>query len=163
MRSPTIITGRMVLYGILMFFGVIVLVNGIFVYFAMDSWPGLSTENAYEEGKAYNKTIAIQEAQQALGWSSRVTLLKGDNERHLFRIDFRDEQDQPLSGLNVSTAFTRPVGDKNMIELSLTEVSDGLYEGSVALPLAGRWFATIKAGREGAARYVMQHEVSVDQ
>ena len=41
------ITGRMVLVGLLTFFGVVFAVNGVFVYFALDSWPGLTTEAAY--------------------------------------------------------------------------------------------------------------------
>lgn len=153
------ITGRTVLIGILAFFGVILMVNGIFVYFAIDSWPGLSTENAYEQGRDYNKTISLAEAQQALGWSSRVTLLAENNGRYAVRVAFRDQDDQPLSGLNVSVALSRPVGDKNMIELPLPENVEGNYEGIVSLPLAGRWYAVIKAGRKGKALYVMQHEV----
>ena len=52
------ITGRMVLVGLLTLFGVVFAVNGVFVYFALDSWPGLATEAAYEQGLAHDQSLA---------------------------------------------------------------------------------------------------------
>jgi len=43
MRLSRPITGRMVLFGLVAFFGVVFAVNGTLIYFAIDSWSGLST------------------------------------------------------------------------------------------------------------------------
>ncbi|MBT3306984.1 MAG: nitrogen fixation protein FixH, partial [Alphaproteobacteria bacterium] len=51
------ITGRMVLIWLLAFFGTIFAVNAVLVFFALSSWPGLTTDKAYEEGIAYNRTL----------------------------------------------------------------------------------------------------------
>ena len=44
------LTGKTVLIGFLAFFGLIFAVNGAFVYFALDSWPGLRYDSAAEAG-----------------------------------------------------------------------------------------------------------------
>ena len=73
-KAPRRITGWTVFYGMVAFFGVIIAVNLTFVYFALDSWPGLTTQHAYEEGIAYNKTLEQAAAQNEMGWTSRVAL-----------------------------------------------------------------------------------------
>lgn len=71
------ITGKTVLFGMLAFFGVVFAVNGALVYFAIDSWSGLSTERPFEAGRNHDRTLAEAEAQAALGWNSAVTLTPG--------------------------------------------------------------------------------------
>ena len=66
-KAPRRITGWTVFYGMVAFFGVIIAVNLTFVYFALDSWPGLTTQHAYEEGIAYNKTLEQAAAQLIAG------------------------------------------------------------------------------------------------
>ncbi len=43
MTAPRPITGRAVLFGLLAFFGVVFAVNGALIFFALDSWSGLTT------------------------------------------------------------------------------------------------------------------------
>ena len=62
------ITGRKVLWMLLGFFGVMMAVNGIFVYLALSSFSGLETVNAYVKGLDYNATLRRGAAQKALGW-----------------------------------------------------------------------------------------------
>jgi len=161
MKPPVIITGRMVLFGIFSFFGVIFMVNGAFVYFALSSWPGLTTEKAYEQGRDYNQTLSGVESQKSLGWSSRVEFT-ADPGRHVFRVIFKDNEGQPLRDLRVRASFQRPVGDEKVIVVVLPEVANGEYESPVLFPLAGKWQANIEAGMNDGVRYHMRYVITVE-
>ena len=62
-KPPRQITGRMVLIGFILFFGVISVVNGIFMYMALHTWPGLTNTQAYKDGIKYNEVLADGERQ----------------------------------------------------------------------------------------------------
>ncbi len=160
MKTPMMITGRMVLLGLFTFFGVVFAVNGALVYFAMDSWPGLSTENAYEQGRDYNQTLADEAAQSSLGWTSDITLSK-NMDGHVMRVVFTDANGTPLDGLQVRATFSRPVGAENIVNITLPETAIGEYSSPVTLPLAGRWHAFVEAGTGETVRYHMRYEVTV--
>ena len=70
------IKGKHVLFAMLSFFGVILVVNGVFTYFALSTFTGVSTDDAYRRGRAYNQTIeAAMEDQALLLWQgARVQL-----------------------------------------------------------------------------------------
>ena len=44
-------------------FGVIVIANGTMMFFAFDSWTGLSTDDSYKRGLVYNESLAERDAQ----------------------------------------------------------------------------------------------------
>lgn len=50
-------TGRIVLWALLAFFGVLASVNAFFVYTAVTTNTGVVTENAYEKGLRYNEIL----------------------------------------------------------------------------------------------------------
>ena len=50
--------------------GLVVAVNGIMVYFATSTFPGLDTDKAYVQGLAYNETLREARASDALGWTA---------------------------------------------------------------------------------------------
>lgn len=162
MKSPTIITGRMVLLGILGFFGVIFAVNGAFVYFALDSWPGLSNDSAYEQGLDYNQTIAAAEAQNATGWQSAVSIEK-EQGYYAVSVHLKEANGEPLSGQKVTATFRRPVGAENTIVTAMLPMSDGVYANRVELPFPGRWQVFVEVETGEAISYRMQHEVLADQ
>ena len=43
-------------------------VNGVFTYFALESFGGLETEQAYLKGLDYNRTLEAAAAQRERGW-----------------------------------------------------------------------------------------------
>ena len=71
-RRAREITGRTVLLSLVAFFGVVFAVNGVFFWFASDSWTGLSTEDAYRKGIAFNDQLARADAQKRLGWTAET-------------------------------------------------------------------------------------------
>ncbi|MGJ3261549.1 MAG: FixH family protein [Rhodospirillales bacterium] len=155
-KSEFRITGRMVFFGLVAFFGLIAAVNGVFMYFALDTFPGLTTEDSYRKGIVYNRTLDDAEAQKRLGWQSAVAL--GDG--RTLTVTMTDRTGRPLSGALASISMTRPLGDETALTVDLEETADGLYRGDFAAPMPGRWKAEVTV-RRGGDSYRMRHEVMV--
>jgi len=160
MNAARPITGRMVLIWVLVFFGVVFAANGLLVFFALDSWPGLSTEKAYEEGIAYNRTLDAARRQDALGWTSAVAL-DGGPASATVRVRLAGPKDAPVTGLDVHVTLLRPVIEGFDVTLSLPETAPGLYAAPVRLPKPGRWTAAIEARRGEETVYRMRHDLMV--
>jgi len=159
-KEARAVTGRMVLIGILAFFGIIFAANGALVFFALDSWPGLSTDKAYEEGLAYNRTLAAASEQAARGWASAVAF-EGSPQAGQARVRITGADDTPVAGLDVRVAFRRPVIEGFDVEVRLTETAPGLYAAGIRLPMSGRWHAVLEARRGAETVYRMRHELMV--
>lgn len=147
-RRP--VTGRSVLWWVVSFFAVIFIANFAFVYFALTSWTGLSTENAYEKGVRYNEVIDEAEAQKKLGWRSQVTLGGGN-----LVVRLSDKTGKSLTGLSVRVNLIRPVEEGHDFTLTLTETNAGNYQAPVKFTRLGRWHAEVLVDR----KYRMRHEV----
>ena len=61
--SPRASKGAMCLSALIAFFGIMLIANGIFVYFAVATFSGGDTSNAYRKGLNYNDTLAAAELQ----------------------------------------------------------------------------------------------------
>ena len=88
------LTGRHVLFALLGFFGVMLIANGFFIYFALSTYQGLDNPNAYERGVNYNQRIEAAEKQAALGWSHQV--VAGDVGK--LQVIIRDKTGEPVTG-----------------------------------------------------------------
>jgi nitrogen fixation protein FixH len=135
------ITGRHVLIGLLGFFGIMLLANGVFVYFALSTFNGLENPNAYRDGLHYNQRIAAAEKQAALGWSHRLAL----NEAGRLELTIRDREGGAVFGLAVTGEIRRPVGDGPAHSLALNEIGDGLYAAAPAGLEPGNWIVSLDA------------------
>lgn len=160
-KQPRMITGRMVLIGFIAFFGVVGTVNGIFMYLALHTWPGLTTEHSYTDGLAYNQTLAAAERQVALGWHSTVTLAPGAiGQPHAVTVNVIGKDGAELNGLDVALTFERAVGIPNTSPVPLRESAPGTYTGTFTVPLMGRWQAYVTAKGVDGAQYQMMHDVT---
>lgn len=135
------ITGRHVLIGLAGFFGVMLIANGLFVYFALSTFEGVDNPNAYEEGLRYNERIEAERRQAALGWSHAVTI------RQTGRIELaiRDRESHPVSGLTISGQIARPVAAETTQPLVFQESAPGLYAASADGLTPGGWIVSIEA------------------
>ncbi|MGF1622846.1 MAG: FixH family protein [Rhodomicrobiaceae bacterium] len=136
-------TGRHVLFILIGFFGLMLVANGIFVYFALSTYQGLDNPNAYERGVNYNQRIETAEKQAALGWSHQ--LVTGDAGK--LEVTLRDRTGQPVTGLIVSGEIRRAVGEAAGLPLKLESAGDGSYRASVAEAEPGNWIVRLDAAR----------------
>ena len=59
-------------------FGVVLIVNLFFMFSAVHSFSGLSTDQAYDKGLKYNQEIAAAKQQQLLGWTVTADVLANE-------------------------------------------------------------------------------------
>ena len=158
MSGERVITGRMVLVGMLTFFGVVFAANGALVFFALETWPGLAAGRAYDTGLRYNQVLEAARDQKARGWVSTLSLA-AVGETVVVRI--AAPGGKPVEGLRTRITFRRPVGDEQERIVPLAERTPGTYAGAAALPLAGRWHGIVEAARDGQPVFRMDHEIMV--
>lgn len=131
---------RLIPWYFVMAFAVVFAVNGVFVIVAVKNNSGLITENPYEKGLAYNRTIEKADIQDALGWQSTV-----DYHTNTLRFTLRDQQNRSITGVAAKASITRPLESGHELTLPLTEQKEGIYEAEVAFPLSGQWEITVNA------------------
>ncbi len=140
-----VIRGKHVLLAMLAFFGAIIAVNLVFVFFALDTWTGLTTENAYQKGLNYNQTIAARDAQRELGWQAEVSLTTLADGREALTVVLRDREGAVLTNLAVSGTVKRPTHEGYDQQVVLTEDTRGRYSARLSLPLRGNWDLALSA------------------
>lgn len=134
--------------------GVVVLVNGVMVAFALGTWTGLETEGHYEKGLAYNRTLAAARAQAERGWRVDFALdavtADGDTRTATLSATFAEADGTLLTGLDARAVILRPTREGHDQEVPLAAAGNGVYRAVVTFPLPGQWDVRIHAYRDDA-------------
>ncbi len=133
---------RMIPWYFVMAFGVVFIVNAVFVYLATASHSGVVTEHAYNKGLDYNATILAAHHQQELGWQGAVAYEGG-----MLQYRLKDVAGKALHAAAVEAFITRPLqsGQDFSLTLAEDEGEPGLYEAAVQFPMKGVWDVVIVA------------------
>jgi nitrogen fixation protein FixH len=152
--------GRHVLMALVGFFGVMLIVNAIFVYFALATFSGGDTSNPYRKGLDYNETVAAAKRQAARGWQGEIAY-DDRAERLSFRV--HDKNAAPVRGLSIQANLRRPATDREDRAVSLAEAEPGVYAAEVKLG-PGLWVISL-ASTEGSDAsepvYQLKHRLFV--
>ena len=117
--------------------------------------PNLVDKDYYEEGRKLESTILQQmEARKALGWDMQlqipstivgetVTYLLGPSGTYQFSV--QDKSSHALSGAQVTLFAYRPSDSQSDMKVKMVEVSSGIYQAYLNLPLQGAWMLTAQA------------------
>ena len=122
------VTGKHVLIGFVLFFGIIFVSNAVMITLAVKTFPGLQSKSAYKAGRNYNQQIEQAVDQQQLGWRATVDVDKADKSRPVVRVVFVDRFENPLSDLSVSGTLQRTVHSLEDVALEFRELGNGVYE-----------------------------------
>ncbi len=125
--QPRRLTGFKVLLILVAFFGIVFAINGVMMYVAIDTFPGLATESSYEAGRRFNKDIAAARAQVESGWKADLTARRSNDGSAFLSFTPRDAEGRPVSGLVVTTHLFRPTTDEGESFVTLTEGESGVY------------------------------------
>lgn len=131
--------GRFVFLCFLGFFGTIAAVDFYFVTTALKTHTGVITDRAYERGLDYNNTLKQAEAQKSLGFTDKISYTN-----NLLSWEIDDQNNTPLSGLNVKATLIREVQKGKDFTLDLKEISKGIYQSEVNSPLKGQWLVVVE-------------------
>ncbi|MEM8744520.1 MAG: FixH family protein [Pseudomonadota bacterium] len=146
-NSSKPLTGRHVFLGLVGFFGVMLIANGIFLYYALGTFNGFETKNAYKRGLNYNARISADAAQSARGWQAVAGHDSGTGE---LLLEVRDRSGAGLAGLTISGEIRRPVTDREDQAVSFRETSPARYTAPAKLT-AGQWVLSVEMREPGAA------------
>lgn len=150
------ITGRTVLLGLVAFFAVVFAANIVFVWLANESWSGLSTEDAYRKGLAYNETLARADAQRALGWQASTDIRTRADGRHELVVTLREREGRPVDGRSVAATFRWPVTEGRDFTAPLVQVGPGEYRAVFTPPTLGQWNLRVEVARGDEAPFLIE-------
>ena len=158
------ISGRSFLIGLGLFFATIFIANGIMVYYALSTFDGVETDNAYRKGRAYNHVLEAQAAQATLGWTvtlEQVPTYAATSVVLNVSVTFSDKSGEALNLSPVSVNFWRPTVEGMDVAAALTSQGDGTYEGQLVLTQAGNWIARVNTMTLEGQPFVYEERVFV--
>jgi nitrogen fixation protein FixH len=133
--------GRHVLLGLVAFFGLIFLVNGVFVYYALTTFGGGDTSDPYRKGLHYNDTLAEAEQDAERGWQSE---LRYDARANRLGLQLSDRGGEPVAGLHLAANIGRPATDREDRSATFREIEGGKYVADLKLA-PGQWIVQLQA------------------
>ena len=165
-KTPKPLTGRKVILGFVAFFAVVITVNGIMTYFAIDTFSGIETEDAYRKGRDFNQEIQLAMAEKELGWHVTVVEEKilpksefttGPMPLHMVTIHVKDKSGDLMRGLLIEGSIIRPVVKGFDQAVWFRPMPNGSYVAAADLPDEGNWQlkAVIKDG-DGNSRQIVE-------
>ena len=157
--SPKPLTGRMVLFMLLSFFGVVIGVNMIMMRLAVQTLPGTEVDSAYSASLAYEKEIAAAHDQNARNWKVNAHIQRSPDGGATLQVEARDNSGMPMSGLTFQGRFERPTDRRADQPVGLSEIGGGIYRGSAPLIAAGQWDLVLEGDVAGRRMFLSKNRV----
>lgn len=155
--SPRPFTGRHLLYWLLGFFGVMLVANVIFIWLALDTFTGVASKTAYQDGLAYNERLEAAAAQQALGWEGRVT-----QDAQSVVLTLKDAGGAAVRGLTLQVLLQRPTHDGQDQTRVMVEAAPGRYVAPLELPAGGNWDLVISGAAADGTPFETRTRIWID-
>ena len=153
------VTGRMVFACLVGFFVIVGAVNAVMIGFAVSTFGGVETENAYQAGLAFAREMAAVEAQDALHWNVRAKVFVANGATEL-DVVAADAAGRPLRGIEAAGRLLHPTDRRDDHSISLDEVSPGRFKGRTD-PVEGQWTVVIDLSRDGVRKFRSRNRVSL--
>src|SRR6516164_11586249 len=151
------LTGRMVLLYLVMFFSVVMSVNGVMIYEALSTMTGVDTDSAYQAGRMFERDVAMAKAQDSRHWHVDAQVTPSSTGTRL-KVAAHDEAGRPLTGIQASAAFQRPTDRRLDRDVELVEDSPGKFSGSAQI-MVGQWDLVIELSRRGEQLFRSKNRV----
>lgn len=125
------------------FFGVIIAVNTLLAYKAVETFPGLEVANSYVASQSFDKERA---AQVALGWTLDYGFADGK-----LTLSFQDKTKAPVEVQALAALVGRPT-ETAQDQVPEFSFSDGKYVAPMTLD-KGRWLIMVEAKAADGTRF----------
>ncbi|MBN8990489.1 MAG: FixH family protein [Rhizobiales bacterium] len=158
-QAPRPLTGRMVFFMLVAFFGVVVGVNLAMMRFAVQTLPGTEVDSAYSASLAYEKQITAARDQNARNWKVDAHLERSGQGGATLQIEARDSSGRPMSGLTFQGRFERPTDRRADLPVALAEVGIGVYRGSAPAIAPGQWDLVLEGVAAGQRMFLSKNRV----
>lgn len=145
-RQSKAFTGYHMAAILILFFGIVILVNLTMASLAVRSFGGTVVDNSYVASQSYNRWLAEAGRQERLGWTIKTA--RREDRRLTIAIDSIDDRQ---NGFSVTAKAVHPLGRAQDIVLVMAPQGSGRFVSEERLPL-GRWIVHVEA-RRGADRH----------
>ena len=153
------ITGRMVFFAMVAFFGVVIGVNVVMMRLAIQTLPGTEVDSAYSASLAYQKEIATAHAQSTRNWKVDAHVERSGQGGATLQVEARDNSGRPMSGLKFQGWFERPTDRRADQPIELAEVGIGIYRGNADTIAPGQWDLVLEGVRAGQRLFLSRNRV----
>ena len=153
------ITGRMVFFMMVAFFGVVIGVNLLMMRLAIQTLPGTEVDSAYSASLAYQKEINTAQAQSARNWKVEAHVERSGQGGATLQVEARDNLGRPMSGLKFQGRFERPTDRRADLAVSLAEVGIGIYRGNAETIAPGQWDLVVEGAAGGQRLFLSKNRV----
>lgn len=150
--------------GIGSFFASVFLANGIMVFYALSTFDGVETQNAYSRGRTYNHVLEADAVQAELGWQVKVSASPAyRNEDVLLNVSVlvTGENGTRIALAPIPLSLRRPTMQGMDATTTLTPQGNGRYAGTIRLAVAGNWIAWFKATAPDGRSFVHEERLFV--
>ena len=152
--------GRWIPWVFVGLFGVVLIVNGTMIAFALSTFTGMETVSAYKKGLSYNRRLDAAAAQERLGWQASLDAEADNAGQMVITFDLTDQQGAPVAAADVLAKVDRPLQDGLDQTVVFKEIRSGRYAATVDLPLKGQWEVDVSAVARGG-RYQFIERIMV--
>ncbi len=159
-RPPRVLTGRMVLFYLVAFFGVVFTMNFFMVRAAISSFSGVETESSYKAGLTFEKDVAAAHAQDALHWTVDAAVQHQEGNAAGVIVSAKDAQARPLTGLALDGLLAHPTDRRRDITLTFVETAPGQFRSLTPMP-QGQWDLVIEFKRADEAVFRSKSRISL--
>jgi nitrogen fixation protein FixH len=121
-----------------LFFGVIVIVNSVFITMALRTHSGVVTEDAYRKGLTYNEKL-----EQARNQPDIKSALHFEN--NILHWNIADQTGAAIENATVTANFMRPIKDGDDFNAELHHDGNGVYSIQPEFPVNGSWKVILSA------------------
>jgi nitrogen fixation protein FixH len=136
--------GHHVLFWMMGFFGLMFVVNGVFLWAALSSFPGEDVRHSYLQGLQFNQTIASLKHQEDMAWKAELGLIvEPDGDVLVARI--LDADGLALPSRNVTAELRRAATQDSDIILEMLPVGSGEYRAALPVLTKGAWHVALNA------------------
>lgn len=138
------ITGRMVLFGLIGFFGLIALANAVMIWLAVSTGTGVVVTSSYKAGNDFQSEIDAASDQASRNWAVTANVARA-GQGAAIDLTVEDAAGAPVSGLAVTARFVGHQGEEGDRAATLKEGEIGRYRGAVDELKPGNWQLVIEA------------------
>lgn len=136
--KPRELTGRIVLFWLLGFFGVVFAVNAVLVQAATSTFGGLQTSSSYKAGLMFKQEIESAQRQDALHWRVSGKVVRDARGDAVLDVSARDAKGASLAGLTAEARLAHPADARLDHAFSLNRTGAGAFHGQAQAP-PGQW------------------------
>ncbi|MFN3888934.1 MAG: FixH family protein [Beijerinckiaceae bacterium] len=157
MKSGRPLTGRLVLFMLLAFFGVVITVNLVMFRLASATFSGLRDKNAYVAGINHNKALAAAREQARRGWKVDAHMERVAAGRSLVNVARADGG--AFASLDVTVRFRHPATETLDRAVVLAPAGPNAWRGAIDLP-AGVWDMVIEMRSAGSIVFLSRDRIT---